>query len=153
MPSNHPPCVFAMPWTLVLHSPWHHSVENQTPQSPPETAAGPAGESGHLNCLSTTDVFVRIRKVKCDQDRPACNRCVSTGRICDGEIGTAIVAVVRERQIAPSRDDTSGTLAATWSRSAVQISQTRVIQASVSASPGLSSNIFSWAGLGSDLSD
>ncbi len=26
----------------------------------------------------------RIRKVKCDEDRPACNRCVSTGRVCDG---------------------------------------------------------------------
>ena len=26
----------------------------------------------------------RIRKVKCDEGRPACHRCVSTGRICDG---------------------------------------------------------------------
>lgn len=28
--------------------------------------------------------FSRIRKVKCDETRPACNRCVSTGRMCDG---------------------------------------------------------------------
>ena len=27
---------------------------------------------------------VRIRKVKCDEDRPACQRCISTGRVCDG---------------------------------------------------------------------
>ena len=27
---------------------------------------------------------VRIRKVKCDEDRPACHRCISTGRVCDG---------------------------------------------------------------------
>lgn len=26
----------------------------------------------------------RIRKIKCDEDRPACRRCVSTGRVCDG---------------------------------------------------------------------
>lgn len=26
----------------------------------------------------------RIRKVKCDEGRPACRRCVSTGRVCDG---------------------------------------------------------------------
>jgi Fungal specific transcription factor domain/Fungal Zn(2)-Cys(6) binuclear cluster domain len=28
--------------------------------------------------------FFRIRKVKCDEGRPACHRCVSTGRVCDG---------------------------------------------------------------------
>ena len=27
---------------------------------------------------------VRIRKVKCDEGRPACNRCITTGRACDG---------------------------------------------------------------------
>jgi hypothetical protein len=26
----------------------------------------------------------RIRKVKCDEGRPSCHRCVSTGRVCDG---------------------------------------------------------------------
>ncbi|CZR53602.1 uncharacterized protein PAC_03482 [Phialocephala subalpina] len=26
----------------------------------------------------------RIRRVKCDESRPACKRCVSTGRVCDG---------------------------------------------------------------------
>ncbi|KAH7155996.1 hypothetical protein EDB81DRAFT_840216 [Dactylonectria macrodidyma] len=26
----------------------------------------------------------RIRRVKCDEGRPACNRCLSTGRVCDG---------------------------------------------------------------------
>jgi hypothetical protein len=29
-------------------------------------------------------VTVRIRKVKCDEARPVCHRCISTGRICDG---------------------------------------------------------------------
>lgn len=28
--------------------------------------------------------FRRARKVKCDERFPACNRCVSTGRVCDG---------------------------------------------------------------------
>ncbi|KAI1081490.1 hypothetical protein F5B20DRAFT_67114 [Whalleya microplaca] len=26
----------------------------------------------------------KVRKVKCDEGRPACHRCISTGRICDG---------------------------------------------------------------------
>ncbi|KAF2498731.1 hypothetical protein BU16DRAFT_615737 [Lophium mytilinum] len=26
----------------------------------------------------------KIRKVKCDEGRPACERCISTGRVCDG---------------------------------------------------------------------
>jgi hypothetical protein len=91
--------------------------------------------------------------VKCDQGRPACNRCVSTGRTCDGEIGTAIVATARERQIEPHHDHTSTTLAAIRSRSAVQNSQTRITSAFLSASPNSSSNISSWAVLGSDLSD
>ncbi|TGJ84682.1 hypothetical protein E0Z10_g4051 [Xylaria hypoxylon] len=26
----------------------------------------------------------KVRRVKCDEDRPACRRCVSTGRVCDG---------------------------------------------------------------------
>jgi hypothetical protein len=29
-------------------------------------------------------LFYRARKVKCDERFPACNRCVSTGRVCDG---------------------------------------------------------------------
>lgn len=29
-------------------------------------------------------LVARIRKVKCDEGRPACSRCVSTGRVCDG---------------------------------------------------------------------
>ncbi|KAH8893092.1 hypothetical protein GQ53DRAFT_122989 [Thozetella sp. PMI_491] len=32
----------------------------------------------------------KIRKVKCDEEKPACRRCTSTGRVCDG------YAVVRE---------------------------------------------------------
>ncbi|KAF7547402.1 hypothetical protein G7046_g9020 [Stylonectria norvegica] len=28
--------------------------------------------------------IVRIRKLRCDEEKPACNRCVSTGRTCDG---------------------------------------------------------------------
>jgi hypothetical protein len=32
----------------------------------------------------SSPVTVRIRKVKCDESRPACHRCISTGRVCDG---------------------------------------------------------------------
>lgn len=44
---------------------------------------------------------MRIRKVKCDENRPACNRCTSTGRSCDGEIGAANLPIARSRPIAP----------------------------------------------------
>lgn len=30
------------------------------------------------------DTDPRIRKVKCDEGQPACERCTSTGRVCDG---------------------------------------------------------------------
>lgn len=29
-------------------------------------------------------MLYRIRRVKCDEGKPACNRCISTGRTCDG---------------------------------------------------------------------
>jgi hypothetical protein len=91
--------------------------------------------------------------VKCDQSRPACNRCASIGRTCDGEIGTAIVSAARERQIEPRHGNTSGTLAAIATRPHVQAHRTRRTPNSISALPSLSSNISLWAGLGSDLSD
>lgn len=34
-------------------------------------------------CRLDSSVY-RIRKVKCDEDRPACRRCIATGRVCDG---------------------------------------------------------------------
>ena len=34
--------------------------------------------------IHTTNTANRVRKVKCDEGRPACNKCVSTGRKCDG---------------------------------------------------------------------
>ncbi|KAI6781609.1 uncharacterized protein J7T54_005320 [Emericellopsis cladophorae] len=33
---------------------------------------------------ASTDQYDRIRRVKCDEGRPACHKCVSTGRKCDG---------------------------------------------------------------------
>jgi hypothetical protein len=34
--------------------------------------------------IGMADICTRIRRVKCDQGRPSCHRCVSSGRICDG---------------------------------------------------------------------
>ncbi|KAK7574804.1 hypothetical protein V3481_016776 [Fusarium oxysporum f. sp. vasinfectum] len=34
------------------------------------------GKTGCITC--------RIRRVKCDEDKPSCHRCTSTGRKCDG---------------------------------------------------------------------
>ncbi|KAM5345680.1 hypothetical protein ACJ41O_011541 [Fusarium nematophilum] len=43
---------------------------------PPARKGRPKVKSGCRTC--------KIRKVKCDEGRPACRRCVSTGRTCDG---------------------------------------------------------------------
>lgn len=68
-----------------------------------------SGHSIEVPCRQLT-FWTRIRKVKCDQTRPACNRCVSTGRTCDGEIGTASRSVAaRERLIEPRPDATHRT--------------------------------------------
>ncbi|KAJ0165805.1 hypothetical protein CTA2_9946 [Colletotrichum tanaceti] len=36
--------------------------------------------------VKTGCITCKIRRVKCDEARPACNRCVSTGRKCDGYV-------------------------------------------------------------------
>ncbi|KAF5252812.1 hypothetical protein FANTH_2136 [Fusarium anthophilum] len=42
------------------------------------------GKTGCITC--------RIRRVKCDEDKPSCHRCVSTGRKCDGYDLTPLVS-------------------------------------------------------------
>jgi hypothetical protein len=37
-----------------------------------------------MHYWSCADYIFRIRKVKCDEAKPYCNRCTSTGRTCDG---------------------------------------------------------------------
>ncbi|TPX12572.1 uncharacterized protein E0L32_000749 [Thyridium curvatum] len=50
----------------------------QAPANQPQPRTGRRAKvkSGCRTC--------KIRKVKCDEGRPACNRCISTGRTCDG---------------------------------------------------------------------
>ncbi|OAR00188.1 hypothetical protein LLEC1_07811 [Akanthomyces lecanii] len=50
-------------------------------------AKAPKVRTGCRTCKSE----FRIRRVKCDEGRPACHRCTSTGRTCDG-YGPIIVA-------------------------------------------------------------
>jgi hypothetical protein len=50
-------------------------------------AVEPASKSSQLLPLSAklpAHWLSRLRKVKCDEARPACRRCISTGRVCDG---------------------------------------------------------------------
>ncbi|KAF1996370.1 hypothetical protein P154DRAFT_443552 [Amniculicola lignicola CBS 123094] len=44
----------------------------------------PQQRVGRKSKVKTGCRTCKIRKVKCDEHRPACQRCVSTGRICDG---------------------------------------------------------------------
>ncbi|KAG9258452.1 uncharacterized protein F5Z01DRAFT_643240 [Emericellopsis atlantica] len=38
----------------------------------------------------------KIRRVRCDEEKPACKRCTSTGRTCDGYLNTKPVLVARD---------------------------------------------------------
>ncbi|KAH8646814.1 hypothetical protein BX600DRAFT_476960 [Xylariales sp. PMI_506] len=57
------------------------------PKSASESTFSPtsrAGRKGGRLRSSTGCVTCRIRRVKCDEGKPFCNRCASTGRKCDG---------------------------------------------------------------------
>jgi hypothetical protein len=75
----------------VRHA-WHHGLSQQSPhrQSQSEVRL-PHLQVSRFCPLSppqsnnrSSPMTVRIRKVKCDEGRPACHRCISTGRVCDG---------------------------------------------------------------------
>ncbi|KAF5667307.1 transcriptional regulatory [Fusarium heterosporum] len=43
----------------------------------------------HYNKVKTGCITCRIRRVKCDENKPSCRRCTSTGRRCDGYVLTS----------------------------------------------------------------
>ncbi|KAI0012617.1 hypothetical protein F4779DRAFT_15707 [Xylariaceae sp. FL0662B] len=54
-----------------------HSQSDEVQRvSPPNSTRRTKVKTGCLTC--------KVRKVKCDEGRPACHRCISTGRVCDG---------------------------------------------------------------------
>ncbi|SPO05482.1 uncharacterized protein DNG_08169 [Cephalotrichum gorgonifer] len=61
--------------------------------TPPRPDSGPRKRASKSR---TGCITCRIRRVKCDETHPNCERCVSTGRKCDGYLATN-VAVSRRR--------------------------------------------------------
>ncbi|KAG9244158.1 hypothetical protein BJ878DRAFT_567806 [Calycina marina] len=55
--------------------------ENEKETKPRRRQCGPKVRSGCKTC--------KIRRVKCDETHPSCNRCTSTGRRCDGYYNAA----------------------------------------------------------------
>ncbi|KAH8692796.1 hypothetical protein BGW36DRAFT_430542 [Talaromyces proteolyticus] len=57
------------------------SQQNHTASSNPikRNVSGRSGPKARTGCRTC-----KIRKVKCNEDRPACHQCVSSGRVCDG---------------------------------------------------------------------
>lgn len=49
-----------------------------------EASAPPKVASGKRFKVRTGCITCKIRKVKCDEVKPACKRCTDTGRVCDG---------------------------------------------------------------------
>ena len=69
----------------------------------------------HWNFLSD---YVRIRRVKCDETKPECERCTTTGRKCDGylaqphkQAAAALTADVKELVVSRSINWEQGDLA------------------------------------------
>ena len=75
-------------------------------QSQARVAAEPAGQSratAVLICCLGIDRFDRLRRVKCDETRPLCNKCLSTGRNCEGYPPGLLQrdSVISNRQLLP----------------------------------------------------
>lgn len=58
-----------------------HTHTHTTPKMPPKDPPQRRSRTGCITC--------RIRRVKCDESKPSCQRCVSAKRQCDGYIITA----------------------------------------------------------------
>lgn len=93
--------------------------------------------------------------MKCDETRPACNRCTSTGRTCDGEIGTANLPVARSRQLAPRPDVAPKAIAVKRAQASAQPVATfaSVLPNFLSVAPSPLGNVPVWGNLTHGLSD
>ncbi|KAI0407740.1 hypothetical protein F4802DRAFT_553170 [Xylaria palmicola] len=61
-----------------------------------QRAYAPKSQSGCLTC--------KIRRVKCDEGRPACHRCTSTSRTCDGYAHSKVPTTAVSIRASPSLD-------------------------------------------------
>lgn len=91
--------------------------------------------------------------MKCDERKPACNRCTSTGRTCDGEIGTASAPATRHGPIVlrlhASHVHVVGA-SANLSNPAASISAS---SETLSTVPSLQHQVSNWQSLSSGLTD
>ncbi|KAK3903394.1 transcriptional regulatory protein moc3 [Staphylotrichum tortipilum] len=85
------------------------SVEpSSNPSSPSPSPSGPSeppkkrtrASKPKRGNLADTIPYSKIRRVKCDEGKPACVRCTSTGRTCDGYDKAALA---RFRQVDPGQ--------------------------------------------------
>jgi hypothetical protein len=63
-------------------------------------------------------ILYRIRKVKCDKDKPSCQRCVKTGRACDG-----YVSPFRNHSGPNTHDRQSSTCPLAFSQTGLKVTQ------------------------------
>ncbi|KAF5603214.1 transcriptional regulatory moc3 [Fusarium pseudocircinatum] len=72
------------PWNELIHSLY------SDPQQVPDMKTTGTRKKKYATKGKTGCITCRIRRVKCDEDKPSCHRCVSTGRKCDGYDLTAL---------------------------------------------------------------
>ncbi|KAF7556441.1 hypothetical protein G7Z17_g1421 [Cylindrodendrum hubeiense] len=65
----------------------------------------------HHKKVKTGCTTCKIRKVRCDEAKPACNRCLSTGRKCDGYLTAADACTVSSTALRPYNPSAESRLA------------------------------------------
>ncbi|CAG9990237.1 unnamed protein product [Clonostachys byssicola] len=88
----------------------------------------PAPTKAYHRKVKTGCLTCKIRRVRCDQQKPACNRCVSTGRKCDGYAQPAT-----KSQSTPGSSSSSSTSPSAPESRQLQIRPRRLSPASPSA--------------------
>ncbi|KAK4167550.1 hypothetical protein QBC43DRAFT_341912 [Cladorrhinum sp. PSN259] len=73
----------------------HHHNNSDSP-SPSATCTPHSGRKGSKK-VRTGCITCKIRKVKCGEEKPFCNRCTKTGRRCDGYLDAKTMAQRRRR--------------------------------------------------------
>lgn len=91
--------------------------------------------------------------MKCDERKPACNRCVSTGRTCDGEIGTASVSATRHGPIVPRLDAARSNIVRASAKPSNQVALISASSETASTLPSLQHPVSAWQSISSGLTD
>ncbi|KAI5926643.1 hypothetical protein F4810DRAFT_479813 [Camillea tinctor] len=91
------------------------SIDSQSPRTGDLTSEAKRTRASKPK-VRTGCVTCKIRRVKCDEQKPACVRCTSTGRVCDGYAGAPLPRkkhIIRHENQQPDAQAGSGLVSRT----------------------------------------